>query len=129
MTNISDLTYEQRREKIISHIYTVNSHNQLYTSSIPSIPNDEILDELANCVSHLVDSPIFYDISLINGKIQKIKFKVDSMYFNSILKTDKSIKLYTVNSMNMIRFAFNDKLKTTLQQNDRGRKIDDLLNK
>jgi len=131
MTDISNLTYEQRRAKIVSHIYTMNSHTQLYTTSMnpPSMPNDTILDELANCVTHLVDSPIFDDFTLVDGEMRNIKGETGSMPVNDILKTDKSIKLYTVNAMNMIRCAFNDELKTTLQQNDRGRKIDDFLNK
>jgi len=131
MTDMSDLTYEYKRPNIVFHIYTINSIIKLYKSSInqPNKRNNTILDELANCIKNWVDETIFDDFTLVDGEMRNIKGETGSMPVNDILKTDKSIKLYTVNAMNMIRCAFNDELKTTLQQNDRGRKIDDFLNK
>lgn len=132
MIDLTNFTYEERRDRIVSHIYKINSLNMVNTSSSnpPYIPDADVLDELARYVTHLVDSPTFEINVIENGNfISKYMRTETFINVDVIFSQNNSIILYTITNNGNTRCIITKESNYLLTIRDRGEKIDILLNR
>ncbi len=121
--NISNLTFKERREKIISHIHNINSIVQSFSTNGVYTPSDKEFDILASVITRLSEAPTWVDETGVFKIAKTLKNVCD------IKDTNKCVTLFTVSALGQVRVNYNDAEPTSeMKIRDRRRKIDDIIN-
>jgi hypothetical protein len=121
--DISNLSDEDKRKMIKSHIYNINSMNSMAPMSSNSIMGvkEEIMDILVSMVTELVDTPQSIDLKPNKTNVVRTYFAYDVADF------ENCVTLFTVDEQGRIRCYKNETPSYKHIMEQRGRKIDGLI--